>query len=88
MIIFSSCFVCNIFFSAAGLPGKPLTVTVGQTVAGAKELSGLLTGQRYVANPTHKCTFSIEHLKLLSIPATITTCSLLDFFFLKCGAEG
>ncbi|XP_026199166.1 KAT8 regulatory NSL complex subunit 3 isoform X2 [Anabas testudineus] len=26
--------------------GKPLTVTVGQTVAGAKELSGLLTGQR------------------------------------------
>ncbi|KAM4616011.1 KAT8 regulatory NSL complex subunit 3 isoform 2-T2 [Polymixia lowei] len=26
--------------------GKPLTVTVGQTVAGAKELSGLLTAQR------------------------------------------
>ncbi|XP_067375976.1 KAT8 regulatory NSL complex subunit 3 isoform X5 [Channa argus] len=26
--------------------GKPLTVTVGQTIAGAKELSGLLTGQR------------------------------------------
>ncbi|XP_029019845.1 KAT8 regulatory NSL complex subunit 3 isoform X3 [Betta splendens] len=26
--------------------GKPVTVTVGQTVAGAKELSGLLTGQR------------------------------------------
>ncbi|XP_029999524.1 KAT8 regulatory NSL complex subunit 3 isoform X5 [Sphaeramia orbicularis] len=26
--------------------GKPLTVTVGQSVAGAKELSGLLTGQR------------------------------------------
>uniref|UniRef100_H3CZR1 KAT8 regulatory NSL complex subunit 3 n=1 Tax=Tetraodon nigroviridis TaxID=99883 RepID=H3CZR1_TETNG len=30
----------------AGLTGKPLTVTVGQTVAEAKELSGLLTGQR------------------------------------------
>ncbi|XP_029296252.1 KAT8 regulatory NSL complex subunit 3 isoform X2 [Cottoperca gobio] len=29
-----------------GVSGKPLTVTVGQTVAGAKELSGLLTGQR------------------------------------------
>ncbi|KAM9858978.1 KAT8 regulatory NSL complex subunit 3 isoform 2-T2 [Aulostomus maculatus] len=29
-----------------GISGKPLTVTVGQTVAGAKELSGLLTGQR------------------------------------------
>ncbi|XP_023249779.1 KAT8 regulatory NSL complex subunit 3 isoform X2 [Seriola lalandi dorsalis] len=29
-----------------GASGKPLTVTVGQTVAGAKELSGLLTGQR------------------------------------------
>uniref|UniRef100_I3K0S1 KAT8 regulatory NSL complex subunit 3 n=1 Tax=Oreochromis niloticus TaxID=8128 RepID=I3K0S1_ORENI len=27
-----------------GVSGKPLTVTVGQTVAGAKELSGLLTG--------------------------------------------
>uniref|UniRef100_A0A8D3CS81 KAT8 regulatory NSL complex subunit 3 n=1 Tax=Scophthalmus maximus TaxID=52904 RepID=A0A8D3CS81_SCOMX len=30
----------------ASASGKPLTVTVGQTVAGAKELSGLLTGQR------------------------------------------
>ncbi|XP_058491509.1 KAT8 regulatory NSL complex subunit 3 isoform X1 [Solea solea] len=30
----------------AGVSGKPLTVTMGQTVAGAKELSGLLTGQR------------------------------------------
>uniref|UniRef100_A0A7N8Y290 KAT8 regulatory NSL complex subunit 3 n=1 Tax=Mastacembelus armatus TaxID=205130 RepID=A0A7N8Y290_9TELE len=29
---------------AVGVSGKPLTVTVGQTVAGAKELSGLLTG--------------------------------------------
>ncbi|TKS78926.1 NSL complex subunit 3 [Collichthys lucidus] len=29
-----------------GVSGKPLTVTLGQTVAGAKELSGLLTGQR------------------------------------------
>ncbi|XP_042277616.1 KAT8 regulatory NSL complex subunit 3 isoform X7 [Thunnus maccoyii] len=29
-----------------GVSGKPLTVTVGQTVPGAKELSGLLTGQR------------------------------------------
>ncbi|KAK5871557.1 hypothetical protein PBY51_004434 [Eleginops maclovinus] len=29
-----------------GISGKPLTVTLGQTVAGAKELSGLLTGQR------------------------------------------
>ncbi|XP_076006748.1 KAT8 regulatory NSL complex subunit 3 isoform X2 [Genypterus blacodes] len=29
-----------------GVSGKPLTVTVGQTVAGARELSGLLTGQR------------------------------------------
>uniref|UniRef100_A0A3B4VA12 KAT8 regulatory NSL complex subunit 3 n=1 Tax=Seriola dumerili TaxID=41447 RepID=A0A3B4VA12_SERDU len=29
-----------------GASGKPLTVTMGQTVAGAKELSGLLTGQR------------------------------------------
>ncbi|XP_045889726.1 KAT8 regulatory NSL complex subunit 3 isoform X5 [Micropterus dolomieu] len=29
-----------------GVSGKPLTVTVGQTVAGAKELSGLLTGHR------------------------------------------
>ncbi|XP_065821060.1 KAT8 regulatory NSL complex subunit 3 isoform X3 [Labrus bergylta] len=29
-----------------GVSGKPLTVTVGQTVAGAKELSGLLTSQR------------------------------------------
>lgn len=34
------------FFHAVGISGKPLTVTVGQTVAGAKELSGLLTGQR------------------------------------------
>lgn len=33
-------------FHAVGVSGKPLTVTVGQTVAGAKELSGLLTGQR------------------------------------------
>uniref|UniRef100_A0A3P9IJJ6 KAT8 regulatory NSL complex subunit 3 n=1 Tax=Oryzias latipes TaxID=8090 RepID=A0A3P9IJJ6_ORYLA len=30
----------------AGVSGRPLTVAVGQTVAGAKELSGLLTGQR------------------------------------------
>ncbi|XP_034094159.1 KAT8 regulatory NSL complex subunit 3 isoform X2 [Gymnodraco acuticeps] len=30
----------------AQVSGKPLTVTLGQTVAGAKELSGLLTGQR------------------------------------------
>ncbi|XP_035291714.1 KAT8 regulatory NSL complex subunit 3 isoform X2 [Anguilla anguilla] len=29
-----------------GSSGKPLTVTVGQTVSGAKELSGLLTAQR------------------------------------------
>ncbi|XP_056138068.1 KAT8 regulatory NSL complex subunit 3 isoform X1 [Lampris incognitus] len=29
-----------------GASGKPLAVTVGQTVAGAKELSGLLTAQR------------------------------------------
>ncbi|XP_004544361.3 KAT8 regulatory NSL complex subunit 3 isoform X2 [Maylandia zebra] len=29
-----------------GVSGKPLTVTMGQTIAGAKELSGLLTGQR------------------------------------------
>ncbi|XP_069034363.1 KAT8 regulatory NSL complex subunit 3 isoform X5 [Embiotoca jacksoni] len=29
-----------------GVSGKPLTVTMGQTVAGAKELSGLLAGQR------------------------------------------
>ncbi|XP_068594434.1 KAT8 regulatory NSL complex subunit 3 [Brachionichthys hirsutus] len=29
-----------------GAAAKPLAVTVGQTVAGAKELSGLLTGQR------------------------------------------
>ncbi|KAM6944733.1 KAT8 regulatory NSL complex subunit 3 isoform 3-T4 [Lycodopsis pacificus] len=29
-----------------GVSGKPLRVTVGQTVAGAKELSGLLTGHR------------------------------------------
>ncbi|XP_061906687.1 KAT8 regulatory NSL complex subunit 3 isoform X2 [Entelurus aequoreus] len=29
-----------------GVSGKPLALTVGQTVAGAKELSGLLTGQR------------------------------------------
>lgn len=35
-----------LFFHAVGVSGKPLTVTVGQTVAGAKELSGLLTGQR------------------------------------------
>uniref|UniRef100_A0A672H5I8 KAT8 regulatory NSL complex subunit 3 n=1 Tax=Salarias fasciatus TaxID=181472 RepID=A0A672H5I8_SALFA len=33
-----------------GVSGKPLTVSVGQTVAGAKELSGLLTGQR-IQNP-------------------------------------
>uniref|UniRef100_A0A8C6SDB2 KAT8 regulatory NSL complex subunit 3 n=1 Tax=Neogobius melanostomus TaxID=47308 RepID=A0A8C6SDB2_9GOBI len=32
--------------TAQDVSGKPLTVTVGQTVAGAKELSGLLTGQR------------------------------------------
>ncbi|XP_032372952.1 KAT8 regulatory NSL complex subunit 3 isoform X2 [Etheostoma spectabile] len=32
--------------AALGVSGKPLTVTVGQTVAGAKELSGLLTCQR------------------------------------------
>uniref|UniRef100_A0A8D3A2A1 KAT8 regulatory NSL complex subunit 3 n=1 Tax=Scophthalmus maximus TaxID=52904 RepID=A0A8D3A2A1_SCOMX len=31
--------------AGASASGKPLTVTVGQTVAGAKELSGLLTGQ-------------------------------------------
>ncbi|XP_056274543.1 KAT8 regulatory NSL complex subunit 3 isoform X2 [Pseudoliparis swirei] len=29
-----------------GVSGKPLRVTVGQAVAGAKELTGLLTGQR------------------------------------------
>ncbi|XP_061623335.1 KAT8 regulatory NSL complex subunit 3 isoform X3 [Phyllopteryx taeniolatus] len=29
-----------------GVSGKPLAVTMGQTVAGAMELSGLLTGQR------------------------------------------
>uniref|UniRef100_A0A1A7ZEZ3 KAT8 regulatory NSL complex subunit 3 n=1 Tax=Nothobranchius furzeri TaxID=105023 RepID=A0A1A7ZEZ3_NOTFU len=29
-----------------GVSGKPLSVAVGQTVPGAKELSGLLTGQR------------------------------------------
>ncbi|XP_017272834.1 KAT8 regulatory NSL complex subunit 3 isoform X2 [Kryptolebias marmoratus] len=29
-----------------GVSGKPLSVAMGQTVAGAKELSGLLTGQR------------------------------------------
>ncbi|CAL8247654.1 unnamed protein product [Merluccius merluccius] len=30
----------------AGASGRPMTMTVGQTVAGAKELSGLLTAQR------------------------------------------
>ncbi|XP_059910868.1 KAT8 regulatory NSL complex subunit 3 isoform X2 [Gadus macrocephalus] len=30
----------------AGASGRPVTMTVGQTVAGAKELSGLLTAQR------------------------------------------
>lgn len=30
-----------------GASGKPLTVTMGQTVSGAKELSGLLTAQRF-----------------------------------------
>lgn len=48
-----------IIFPTAGLSGKP--VTVGQTVAGAQELSGLLTGQRYVGYFAHKGTFSIEH---------------------------
>lgn len=62
-----------VFFSAAGHPGKPLTVTVGQTVSGAKELSGLLTGQRYVAYPTNKCTFSIK-----PYPALMVSCFLLD----------
>uniref|UniRef100_A0AAR2KJE4 KAT8 regulatory NSL complex subunit 3 n=1 Tax=Pygocentrus nattereri TaxID=42514 RepID=A0AAR2KJE4_PYGNA len=33
-----------------GASGKPLTVTMGQTVSGAKELSGLLTAQRFVCN--------------------------------------
>lgn len=33
-------------FRAVGVSGKPLTMTMGQTVAGARELSGLLTGQR------------------------------------------
>ncbi|CAL8332017.1 unnamed protein product [Arctogadus glacialis] len=32
--------------SQAGASGRPVTMTVGQTVAGAKELSGLLTAQR------------------------------------------
>ncbi|KAL3063329.1 hypothetical protein OYC64_002991 [Pagothenia borchgrevinki] len=32
--------------AAQEVSGKPLTVTLGQTVAGAKELSGLLTGHR------------------------------------------
>lgn len=32
--------------TAQDVSGKPLTVTMGQTIAGAKELSGLLTGQR------------------------------------------
>ncbi|XP_056447836.1 KAT8 regulatory NSL complex subunit 3 isoform X5 [Gadus chalcogrammus] len=32
----------------AGASGRPVTMTVGQTVAGAKELSGLLTAQRAV----------------------------------------
>ncbi|XP_077457024.1 KAT8 regulatory NSL complex subunit 3 isoform X3 [Stigmatopora argus] len=30
----------------AGVPGKPMAVTMAQTVSGAMELSGLLTGQR------------------------------------------
>ncbi|XP_077571724.1 KAT8 regulatory NSL complex subunit 3 isoform X3 [Stigmatopora nigra] len=30
----------------AGVPGKPMAVTMSQTVSGAMELSGLLTGQR------------------------------------------
>ncbi|MED6280620.1 hypothetical protein CHARACLAT_012626 [Characodon lateralis] len=34
------------FSLPVGVSGKPLTVAVGQTVPGAKELSGLLTGQR------------------------------------------
>ncbi|XP_059910875.1 KAT8 regulatory NSL complex subunit 3 isoform X9 [Gadus macrocephalus] len=34
--------------SQAGASGRPVTMTVGQTVAGAKELSGLLTAQRAV----------------------------------------
>lgn len=42
--------ICLIFLivcsNAGGPPGKPLAVTVGQTVSGAKELSGLLTSQR------------------------------------------
>ncbi|XP_066570568.1 KAT8 regulatory NSL complex subunit 3 isoform X2 [Amia ocellicauda] len=34
-----------------GAAGKPLTVTVGQSVPGAKELSGLLTAQRSASIP-------------------------------------
>lgn len=37
-----------LFFSTVGLSGKPLGLTVGQTVSGAKELSELLTAQRYL----------------------------------------
>uniref|UniRef100_A0A668AZT1 KAT8 regulatory NSL complex subunit 3 n=1 Tax=Myripristis murdjan TaxID=586833 RepID=A0A668AZT1_9TELE len=49
--------------------GKPLTVTVGQTVAGAKELSGLLTGQSL--SHTLLCTCIKWSLYLLCFPQAV-----------------
>ena len=46
----SKFYLCFVLVFKVGASGKPLTVTMGQTVSGAKELSGLLTAQRFVCN--------------------------------------
>ena len=46
--------------SPAGASGKPFSVSVGHTVSGAKELSGLLTAQRYASTHAHTLTHTLH----------------------------
>ncbi|KAM9463548.1 KAT8 regulatory NSL complex subunit 3 isoform 7-T7 [Salvelinus alpinus] len=55
-----------------GPSGKPLAVTVGQTVSGAKELSGLLTSQRLLQG----LSFSLQEIVTKSPSLPTTTASM------------
>ncbi|XP_071012649.1 KAT8 regulatory NSL complex subunit 3-like isoform X4 [Oncorhynchus clarkii lewisi] len=55
-----------------GPSGKPLNVTVGQTVSGAKEVSRLLTAQRLL----HGLSFSLQEMVTKSPSLSSTTASM------------
>uniref|UniRef100_A0A3B4ADQ8 KAT8 regulatory NSL complex subunit 3 n=1 Tax=Periophthalmus magnuspinnatus TaxID=409849 RepID=A0A3B4ADQ8_9GOBI len=65
-----SCTLMFTLFPLCTASGKPLTVTVGQSVAGAKELSGLLTGP-IASNLLQGLSFSLQ--EIVTKPPNLST---------------